>query len=104
MHQIIIDQRASLAALCRSYGVTRLDVFGSAARAENFDAARSDIDFLVSFTPELRNNLTAFLDFKGALEALIGRPVDLVERAAVETSRNYIRRRQIIAEAEQVYG
>jgi len=44
------------------------------------------------------------VDFKEALEALLGRPVDLVEREAVEASRNYIRRRRILTEAETVYG
>ena len=34
----------------------------------------------------------------------LGRPVDLVEREAIEASRNYIRRRAILNEAETVYG
>jgi hypothetical protein len=38
------------------------------------------------------------------VERLLGRPVDLVEREAVEASRNFIRRRRILAEAEAVYG
>ena len=58
----------------------------------------------MTFAPAARNDLAAFADFKDELEALLGRPVDLVERAAVEASRNYIRRRRILAEAEAVYG
>jgi hypothetical protein len=38
-----------------------------------------------------------------ASEALLGRPVDLVEREALEASRNYIRRRSILAEDEPIY-
>jgi hypothetical protein len=34
---------------------------------------------------------------------VIGRPVDLVERQAVEESRNYLRRRRILQEAQPVY-
>ena len=48
--------------------------------------------------------MTVFLDFKQALEALLNRPVDLVEREAVAESRNSLRRRVILEEAEPVYG
>jgi predicted nucleotidyltransferase len=104
MHADIAGRRDELAALCRRYGVVRLDVFGSAVRVGDFDPGRSDVDFLVRFAPEKRDDLTVFLDFQEALETLLGRSVDLVERDAVEASRNYIRRRQIMAEAEPVYG
>lgn len=104
MHVAIAARRADLGALCRRHGVARLEVFGSAARGGDFDLARSDADFLVTFEPAMRDDLAAFADFKEALEALLGRPVDLVEREAVEASRNFIRRRRIFAEAEPVYG
>jgi predicted nucleotidyltransferase len=54
--------------------------------------------------PAARNDLAAIADFKDALERLLGRPVDLVEREAIEGSRNFIRRRAILTEAERVYG
>ncbi len=104
MHQDIADKRPALIALCLAHGVQRLDVFGSAARGTDFDPLRSDAHFLVQFTPALRDDLAAFLDFKEALEALLGRPVDPVEREAVEASRNHIRRQNIIQGAELVYG
>lgn len=104
MHAAIAERRADLVALCRRHGVARLDVFGSAARGAGFEPLRSDADFLVTFVPAARNDLAAFADFKEAVEALLGRSVDLVEREAVEASRNYIRRRRILAEAEAVYG
>jgi Nucleotidyltransferase domain len=56
----IKEKRDALAALCRRYGVARLEVFGSAARDAEFDASRSDVDFLVTFTPDARNDLAAF--------------------------------------------
>jgi predicted nucleotidyltransferase len=104
MRPEILQRRDEIAALCRRFGVARLEAFGSALRAEDFDPATSDFDFLVVFTPSRRNDLTAFQDFHEALEALMRRPVDLVEREAVEGSRNPIRRRRILAEAEAVYG
>ena len=74
------------------------------ARRDDFDPMSSDADFLVTFMPATRNDLAAFTDFKDALETLLGRPVDLLEREAIEASRNFIRRRRILAEAEAVYG
>jgi hypothetical protein len=35
---------------------------------------------------------------------LLGRPVDVVERDVVEASRNSIRRRAILRDAEPLYG
>ena len=104
MHADIAEKRQDLIALCRRYGVERLEVFGSAARGADFDPTRSDADFLVTFSSRTRDDLSAFADFREGLEALLGRPVDLTGREAIETSRNYIRRRRILAEAEAVYG
>ena len=104
MHTLIENRRAEIAQVCRRFGVRRLEVFGSAARGDDFSPGRSDADFLVTFEPEARDDLALFVDFKEALETLLGRPVDLVEREAVEASRNFIRRRRILAEAETVHG
>jgi uncharacterized protein len=104
MQADIDEKRDALAALCRRYGVARLEVFGSAAREAGFDRDRGDADFLVTFEPAARNDLAAFADLKDALERLLGRRVDLVEREAVEASRNFIRRRAILKEAQIIYG
>jgi predicted nucleotidyltransferase len=105
MRADIAEKREALATLCRRYGVTRLEVFGSAARALDFDPETSDFDFLVEFDQRIDlPSLEQLLGFAEALETLLGRPVDLVERKAVEASRNYIRRRAILREAETVYG
>lgn len=106
MLPLIADKKTELEALCRKHHVRRLDVFGSAARGAGFDQARSDIDFLVEFDrsqPEAMT-LDTFLGLKDSLEALLGRPIDLVDRKAVETSRNFIRRRSILSGVESVYG
>jgi predicted nucleotidyltransferase len=102
----ITSHREELQALCRRFHVRRLDVFGSAARGNDFDPARSDLDFLVEFDPRAAEalSLTAYFDFKSALEALFGRGVDLVDRKAIEASRNYIRKRHILTGAEPVYA
>jgi uncharacterized protein len=104
MHKLIEQRRAEIALLCNRYDVRQLEVFGSAARGADFDPVTSEADFLVTFTAEARNDFAGFADFKDALEAQLGRRIDLVEREAVEASRNYIRRRRILADAEPVYG
>jgi predicted nucleotidyltransferase len=103
MQADITDNLDALADICRRHGVTRLEIFGSAARGD-FDPARSDADFLVTFQPAVRNDIGALDDLKESLEELLGRPVDLVERETIETSRNFIRRRAILREARTLYG
>ena len=84
MHAAIARKQEELVALCRRYGVARLEVFGSAARGTDFDPQTSDADFLVEFIPG--SNLGPFDQFFGLADALrdtLGRPVDLVEAGAV---------------------
>lgn len=83
MHPAIATHRAGISAICRRYGIRRLEVFGSAARAVDFDPDSSDADFLVEFSPDVQPGLDTFFGAKAALEALLGRGVDLVEPGAV---------------------
>jgi len=99
----ITSRREELRALCHRFGVRRLDVFGSAARGADFDPTTSDVDFLVEFAG-VEHELAGFFEFKAALEALFARRIDLVDRKAIERSRNYIRKRHILAAAEPVYA
>lgn len=79
----IAARRAEVAELCRRLHVRRLEVFGSAAR-DDFDAARSDLDFLVEFLPsELERALDRYFALKEGLEKLFGLRVDLVMPDAV---------------------
>jgi predicted nucleotidyltransferase len=103
MHVVVSSRLDALAELCRRFHVRRLDVFGSAARGDDFDPARSDVDFLVEFDPSADPGMAGFLDVEEALRQVVGRKVDLVDRLAVEQSRNYLRRRQILGDAESVY-
>ncbi len=103
MHAEILRHRDTLAALCRRHGVARLNVFGSAARSVDFDLARSDVDLLVEFTPSTPRRLAALLDFEAEAGKALARPVEVVDRRAIEESENYIRRRRILAEAEPLF-
>lgn len=85
MHRLIDQRRAEIVQLCHRYGVRQLEVFGSAARGTDFDPVTSDADFLVDFKPggDLPP-LEQFFGLSSALERLLGRPVDLVERGAIK--------------------
>jgi uncharacterized protein len=96
MIPILETHRAEIVALCRRFHVRRLEVFGSAARGADFDPARSDVDFLVTYLPGHAPTIWAHLALRDALAALLSRPVDLVMpgglenplvRAGIERSR-----------------
>jgi predicted nucleotidyltransferase len=74
----IEQHKAALAALCRRFGVRRLDLFGSAAQGR-FDPATSDLDFVVEFADAgAPGYARRYIEFAEALEALFRRPVDLL--------------------------
>jgi predicted nucleotidyltransferase len=81
---MIANLKIELEALCKRFGVHRLEIFGSAA-GERFDDSRSDLDFLVDFAPaspaEMADRYFGLLE---ALESLFGRPIDLVMTAAIK--------------------
>jgi predicted nucleotidyltransferase len=90
--------RDELAAFCRRWQITELALFGSALR-DDF-GPESDIDLLVSFAPNAGHSLLDIVQMEDELEEMLGREVDLVERAAIEKSDNWIRRRAILNSAE----
>jgi len=83
MHSAIAQHRSGISAICQRFHIRRLDVFGSAARGDDFNADSSDADFLVEFASDAAAGLGEYFGAKTALEQLLGRNVDLVESAAV---------------------
>lgn len=88
-----------VAALCTRWRIRSLSVFGSALTSEW--RVDSDIDLLVDFTPDARWDLMDWVRLREELEALLGRPIDLVERSALQ---NPYRRKRILAESEVLYA
>jgi predicted nucleotidyltransferase len=83
MIALIENHRPEVSVLCHRFGVQSLDVFGSAADGA-FDPARSDIDFLVTFSPQDQSNLfNRYFELQESLEKLFDRKVDLVSTAAL---------------------
>ena len=67
-----------IAALCEHYGVTHLELFGSATGPE-FNFESSDFDFLVELdTQSPGSPARRWIGLADALEKLLGRRVDLV--------------------------
>jgi uncharacterized protein len=80
MIEAILKNSESVANLCRLHGVTKLELFGSAARESDFDPKTSDLDFAVEFasvSPGTRFH--ELLSLQDDLSSLFSRKVDLVE-------------------------
>jgi predicted nucleotidyltransferase len=59
-------------------------------------ASGRDVDLLVSFAPDAKWGLFEHARMERELAALLGRPVDLVSRRAIESSENALRRSAIL--------
>jgi uncharacterized protein len=93
---LVIDERR-LRALCRTHGVRRLGLFGSALRGDlRHD---SDIDLLVEFEPDRVPGLLGLARLELELEQLLGRTVDL--RTAADLSPHF--RGEVAANARMLY-
>ena len=101
MHPLIEQHREQISALCRQYGVSRLEAFGSILR-EDFDPANSDVDVLIEFDgSQATRRFDHYLGFKQSLERLFGRPVDVIESSAL---RNRRLQRHIALSKQPVYA
>lgn len=97
----IMIHSIALAELCRKYGVARLDLFGSAA-TDQWNAATSDLDFVVVFGEPTGENLSArFLGLADDLESLFGRRIDLITEQSI---RNPYFRRGVEATRMPLYA
>lgn len=113
MIPLVARQTEAIAALCRRFGVRRLDLFGSAATGR-FDEASSDLDFVAEFAdPSVPGYADRYLGFTEALEELFGRPVDVLTerqirspwfREAVEATRQPVYDERIAATAADGTG
>lgn len=97
----VVQDPLEIAALCRRFGVRRLELFGSAARPD-FDPTASDVDLLVELEPPPGMGYAdAYFGLKEELERHFGRPVDLVSLAAL---RNPYFIREIEASRRLLYA
>ena len=90
-----------LESLCRRWQVVELAVFGSVLR-DDF-GPHSDVDLLVTLAPDAPWTLLDLVAIRDDFARVLGRPVDLIERSTIETSPNWIRRREILGTAQPVH-
>ncbi len=84
MVSLVEKNRKALKELCVKFRVRRLEVFGSASTGRNFDAEKSDLDFLVEFlTLQPGEYADAYFGLLESFEKLFDRHVDLVMPRAV---------------------
>jgi len=83
MHPAVAPHQDALERLCRTHYVRRLELFGSAATGHDRPGA-SDLDFLVEFEPIPQGSYAdTYFSLLEALQALFGRPIDLVTDSAI---------------------
>ena len=100
MIALIEQKKASIVEACQKYGVQRLEVFGSAAR-DDFDAQKSDLDFIAKFIPPLHPGVAdRFIGLADTLESIFARRVDLLTEAMI---RNPIFREEVNRDRTPIY-
>jgi predicted nucleotidyltransferase len=93
----------AISHVCQKHGVSELAVFGSALR-DDFDPARSDIDFLVRFIDNDAGDWGhKYMDMREEFESLLGRKVDVVSWRGIEQSANPYRRNHTLKHARRIY-
>jgi predicted nucleotidyltransferase len=99
-HGLVVSKE-KIAEFCCRWKITEFALFGSVLR-DDF-RPDSDIDVLVTYAPNASWRFYDLVSMREELEAMFGRPVDLVEKRLVECSENYIRRRHILNHMETIY-
>ncbi len=91
-----------IAVFSHRWQVIEFALFGSVLRDDFRDD--SDIDVMVEFHPEAHPTFGT-LDQMGAdLKTIFGRDIDLITRQGITTSRNYLRRQEILSSAQVIYA
>jgi len=84
MNHLIEEKRSELELICRRRHVRRIELFGSATGPE-FDPARSDLDFLVTFEDiPVDSYADEYFGLLEDLQGLFQRKVDLVMESSIE--------------------
>lgn len=94
--------REESATFCKRWRISELALFGSVLR-DDFHAG-SDVDVLVRFAPQAHPTLFDLVRMQAELSRIFNRKVDLIERAAIEQSRNHLRRQAILQSVETIHA
>ena len=101
-----IEQRLGISIdkmseFCQTWGITEMALFGSVLR-EDFKPD-SDIDFLITFSPNVPQGLLTLAKIKNKLESMLNRQVDIALKESIQTSNNWIIQREILRTAKMIY-
>jgi uncharacterized protein len=94
--------KEQLESFCRKWKIAELALFGSVLR-EDFKPD-SDVDILVTFEENANWGLFEHSEMEEELSQLLGKKVDLVSRRGIESSRNWIRKKEILGNRERIYA
>jgi predicted nucleotidyltransferase len=92
---------SEIARFCQRWHIRELALFGSALRGDF--GPDSDVDVLVTFSPDAEWGLLDHVQMQQELQSLFHRKVDLISRRALERSRNWLLRREILNTAETLF-
>ncbi|NDJ16563.1 nucleotidyltransferase family protein [Myxacorys almedinensis] len=95
-------QMEKIAEFCERWQVTEFALFGSILR--NDFRPDSDIDVMVQFHPDAHPTFSTLDQMEAELKTIFDRDVDLITRQGIETSRNYLRRHEILSSAQVIYA
>jgi uncharacterized protein len=88
-----------ISAFCQKWQIVELAVFGSIL-GEAFNE-NSDVDFLITFSPNAKISLFDLGQAQMELKNIVGREVDLVEKAALQ---NPFRKKNIYKNMKVLYA
>jgi uncharacterized protein len=91
-----------ISQFCQKWQVAEFALFGSVLR-EDF-RPDSDIDVMVQFHPDAHPTFRTLDQMEIELKTLFQRDIDLITRKGIETSRNYLRRQEILSSARVIYA
>jgi uncharacterized protein len=89
-------------AFCHKWQVDEFALFGSVLR-DDF-RPDSDIDVMVEFNSHAHPTFGGLDQMEHELRFIFNREVDLITRKGIESSRNYIRRENILSSAQVIYA
>ncbi len=90
-----------VAKFCQRWKIQELALFGSALR-DDFHPD-SDVDILVTFAADADWGLLDHVKMQQELQTLLRRDVDLITKRALERSRNWLRRSEILKTAQTLF-
>ncbi len=96
--RIAVD-RPAIEAFCDRWRICALSFFGSVL-TDRF-AEGSDVDVLVRFDEDAGWSLMDVVTMQDELAKILGHDVDIIERPALERDPNWIRRDEILSNAQE---